>query len=145
MNFGMDKKEMKYMENLLVNMFDFFENTNWKYIKIKLLRNGNYVVQNLNRLYGVLNMDGSILFQFEYKNIKHLDNGNYEVQDKNDLWGVLDKNGKVLIPVEYKFIAIKFNEDLEIVMYILGDCNNKYIKIDKNFDIIDINSKLVIQ
>ena len=123
------------LKNKFVDEFDFFEKTNWKYKKFKLIENGvfveqdkyfNYGIEDKNGFRGISDKTGNILIQVEYEVVNLLYNGNYRVRDKNDLYGVIDKDGNIIISYIYLNIQHINNGN-----YLVKDDNNLLGIIDR--------------
>ena len=130
------------LKNKFVDEFDFFEKTNWKYKKFKLIENGvfveqdkyfNYGIEDKNGFRGISDKTGNILIQVEYEVVNLLYNGNYRVRDKNHFYGIYNKEGNIIIPVKYRNINI------------LVSNGNYFVENEKYFwGVLDKNGKVLI-
>ena len=76
--------------------------------------NGNVIVMNMGRMFGLCKSDGTILFECKYRFLKHCEGPLYLACNDKGFWGYVDENGNAVIPFQYQK-ALPFSEGLAAV------------------------------
>ncbi len=74
----------------------------WK--SIRRLQTGNYIVQDMNNQYGLVDENGSFIFRPFYDYLQDL--GDRVLVSKNDAWGILDYTRHPIFKINYKAIKV---------------------------------------
>lgn len=93
--------------------------------------NGDSIIITKNRLYGVINLDGTYIINPEYEDLKNI-NGTYYIAKKNGAYGVISISNKNVVDFTYKTM-----EYIKTADFIQADNENyKTDLIDRNFNVV---------
>lgn len=116
-SFENNKLYLYNLENDNINTLDNATLMGDKFINNIYYSNSNkyIVVENNEKLYGVINIKGEVIVDYKYKDIISLSDENFIVKTKKDKYGIIDKTGKsvvgdkydAIIPFEDNYVFVK--------------------------------------
>lgn len=91
--------------------------------------NENYfVVQNSDKLYGVVNRAGDVIIDFKYQNMINTYNNSFIAQNTKGKYGIVDKDGNTLMKFNYKVIDGYEN------YFLVVNNQNKMVLFNSDYD-----------
>lgn len=86
------------------------------------------VVENEDKLKGVIRLNGDVIIDYKYKDIINNGNDTFIALNNKNKYGIIDKNNEVLVKFNYKVID-KFDN-----YYVFVNTNNKMALYDSEFN-----------